>query len=112
MYVSIYIYIAVYVHKHIYVYIHMYMYEDIHIQRGIEFVVATYLGHVENLPLRGPCPTTRTSKWVATAARLSWVQQLRCSPRPSKVALLRALRFLLDGTWGILKGSWGVLAVD
>ena len=30
-------------------------------------------------------------------------------PRPPNVPLLRALRSLLDGTWGILKGSWGVL---
>ena len=28
---------------------------------------------------------------------------------PPNVPLLKALRSLLDGIWGILKGSWGVL---
>ena len=29
-------------------------------------------------------------------------------PRPPNVPLLRGLRSLLVGIWGILKGSWGV----
>ena len=30
-------------------------------------------------------------------------------PTPPNVPLLRALRSLLDGIWGVLEGSWGVL---
>ena len=32
-------------------------------------------------------------------------------PTPANIPLLRALRSLLDGSWGVLRGSWGVLAV-
>ena len=46
-----------------------------------------------------------------TPGRRSFHSGILCpyNPRPPNVPLLRALRSLLVGIWGILKGGWGVL---
>ena len=40
------------------------------------------------------------------------VNSLLPLPRPPNVALLRALRSLLDDIWALLKGSWGVRVLE
>ena len=98
----IYIYkLIVYIHIHAFI---IYIHKDVSSVLKSRQPESSH-GHANALAMSDP----PVLPGAPSTTKKSLYPKTKDLPRPPNVALLRALSYLLDGIWGLLKGNWGVL---